>query len=278
MLKAIFVALYLFVCSVAFAQDSQPATTLLSDSAGTSAAARSAWGFNVKSNFDGPTFSQVDGRRGPGAALNWKNSLRLGYALTHGMRVEIVPIVQFRSGNPARSEQFELIDPYLAWKQADVLSTKQRGYDLAFEGRYYLPVSAENKRELGSVRDKGNGRALGRLIYTQSLGKAPLEVVSDLNYFHHFPQKTTPKTILGVIEVYNFLNWKTGTAWTPYLSYKNIVQRFHNGRGDPWTKAHTIGLGSRWQANPNLSIDPALDWPFALKDTQFRVEAIYRFI
>lgn len=258
------------------AQSAAPAVSTSSTSS--ESATRSPWGFNIKNELYGPTVSQLDGITGPGSNVINKSSFRLGYRLPLGFTVEAVPILEFRSENKRRPEMFEFTDPYAALKKSDIFNTKRFGFDLAGELRYYAPVSNENARDIGTVRDRGRGRSQVRLIYTQQFFSGDLEFVSDLNHRRNYAERPQLKGVRDIFEVYNFLNYRLTANVTPYLSYINIVNRNRNGLGDPWVKNHTVGVGAKWQATRGLSLDPSLSSPFNSKDTQLRLETVYRFI
>jgi hypothetical protein len=129
------------------------------------------------------------------------------------------------------------------------------------------------------VKDKGKGQALGRLIYNHSLVDGWVNAMVEYDYRRNFSERLAPKK--GVTDVHEFYGWlqvPVTEATTPYVSYKNIVNRYNSGLGDPWVKNHTVGVGARWQPVKSFYLDPSIDSPFMLKDTTVKLEAVYYFI
>lgn len=237
------------------------------------------WTFNMKLNADGPRFNAMDGADGLGTRINVKDAFRLGYKLDKNWALEVTPAIAFRSGNRKGAGALEVMDPYFGVKRADIFGTKAQGYDLYAEGRYYVPVSAETKRDIGTERDKGNGQAMGRLIFSQSILDGRMKAVAEYDYRKNFSERLKAKVgVTQVHEVYGWLNMPVSETVTPYVSYKNIMNRYISGLGDPWVKNHTVGFGAKWQATKSLSIDPYVDSPFMLKDSTVKLEAVYVFI
>ena len=271
----VLVALALLAAPIANAQ--QVVNTSTQES--TAKAPSMPWAFNWKLNVDGSNFSHLDGQKGEGAGLNAKNSLRFGYKLPNNFAAEITPIFTYRSENPKRAGFSQFQDPYIALKKNDIFNSKALGYDLYAEARYYVPVSAETKHEIGTPKDKGNGQAMGRLIFTQAMFDGRLKNLAEYDYRRNFAEKKVAgKAIDETHEFYNILYVPVNDKLSPYVSYKSFVNRYNSGKGDPWVKNHTVGVGAKWQAMKELSVEPFMDSPFMLKDTTVKLEAVLVFI
>lgn len=274
--SAIALAFSLSVGSSFFAEDSFAQATGVSTSS--SSTVQSPWSATWKATLSGPTFSEPDGLAGEGSNIKIKNQWRLNYSFAKDWTARITPIVEYRSGSPKSEAALDIADPYVGLKKKNLVKWNAAQLSLTAEARYYIPVSDSTKAGVGSKKDKGNGRGMFRIQAFKYFGDSDFNFFGDYTLKRDFAKDAQEDGTLNNWELLNFVQYKAASNLKPYVVYKNFVTTYRDGTGDEWVKNHQIGVGARWKPLKTLTVDPSFNSKFMLKDTEFRLEAVYRFI
>ncbi len=266
------------LCTVGFIDSTQAFGQATGVSKSSTSSTSSPWSANWKTNFSGPTFSEIDGFEGEGSALYLKNQWQLRYKFAKDWTAELTPSVEYKSGTPKKASSFGFADPYLGAKRKNVVDWKAARFKMHAEARYYFPLSTSTRNAVGTKKDKGNGRGYLRLQTYKYFGESNFNYFGEYVVKRDFAKDPDEEGSLNHYELLNYVQFKASKTFKPFVTYQNFITTYRDGSADAWVKNHEVGVGAEIKPVKDLVLEPSFNSKFMLKDTEFRLEAVYRFI
>ena len=236
--------------------------------------------FRTESWVHGPTLRKLDGREHkPGANITIDHLAKAGYYLGNGWKLRLhQPFIQRLAHPTTEVRSWTLLDPVIGFGKAGILKEEVHGVEWRLIGSYSVPVSHFTKKGVGTDMDSGDGRFVldSKLDFSRKI--QPLWL--NLRWFAYQNLKRHPKPA-GLdrrYEIFNKVGINPLKKTDAYIGYNNYINWYRDGYKDPWKTNQALELGGTYYFTPDTFINPFVETPFHLKDTQLWLYIETRFI
>lgn len=229
-----------------------------------------------------PTIQEIDGRVGPGGQLSQENFIRPGYYLGDGWKIRTY--LRFDTnwgfkGEPEKIEEpVEMRDPSLGIQKFYALSESMDS--LWLRGRLsYLPaISRQSLRNRGTRFDAGAGTV--NLVFQagKNLGDSPWSIDGSYEVYQLLKSNPIPRGIDQSFELYSRVRYSWNEIWNAYISYNAYPVRRRDQSWTPWSKVHFLELGFVTRLGKDLYLNPSLETPWMLRESNILLWLDARFL
>ncbi len=135
---------------------------------------------------------------------------------------------------------------------------------------YFLPISRGTRKADGTDLDRGNGRTFLQTVLGKYISEdAGIWAEIDYGYWQWYTKNPTFDAISRQYELYHALGWDVSDNFTTYVGYNNYLTRYRDELDTQWPENHTFEFGIDFKVADNIFLNPFLESPFMLKDTDF---------